>query len=279
MSDKLTIGMVTYDDFDGVYFTLQSIRLYHPEIADQVEFVIVDNRPTSPRGRAVADLARWLRNGQYIPHTARTSTAVRDLVFQHARTDYVLCCDCHVLFAPGSLARLLALFRAGRDGGNLLQGPLFYDDLRTLSTHFEPVWRERMWGTWATDERGRNPDNEPFEIPMQGLGVFACRKDAWLGFNPHFRGFGGEEGYIHEKFRQRGKATLCLPFLRWMHRFARPDGVPYPLNADDRVRNYLLGHLELGLDCAPILEHFAGHESLAQLHEEAQRCIAAPAST
>ncbi len=31
MNNKLlTIGMSTYDDFDGVYFTLQSLRMYHP---------------------------------------------------------------------------------------------------------------------------------------------------------------------------------------------------------------------------------------------------------
>ncbi len=30
----LTIGMATYDDYDGVYFTVQALRLYHPEIMD-----------------------------------------------------------------------------------------------------------------------------------------------------------------------------------------------------------------------------------------------------
>jgi hypothetical protein len=71
---------------------------------------------------------------------------------------------------------------------------------------------------------------------MQGLGVFSCRKAAWLGFNPAFRGFGGEEGYIHEKFRQAGARTLCLPFLRWGHRFGRPAGVPYPVLLNDKVK-------------------------------------------
>ena len=49
----------------------------------------------------------------------------------------------------------------------------------------------------GTDDRGRDSNGEPFEIPMQGLGMFSCRKEAWLGFNPLFNGFGGEEGYIH----------------------------------------------------------------------------------
>ncbi len=29
MSKLLTIGMSVYDDFDGVYFTMQALRMYH----------------------------------------------------------------------------------------------------------------------------------------------------------------------------------------------------------------------------------------------------------
>ena len=68
-----------------------------------------------------------------------------------------------------------------------------------------------MFGQWSTDERGADPDAPPFEITMQGLGLFACRRDAWPGFHPEFRGFGGEEYYIHEKFRRNGAKVLCLP--------------------------------------------------------------------
>ena len=69
-------------------------------------------------------------------------------------------------------------------------------------------------------------------------------------------GFGGEEGYIHEKFRQRGGRTLCLPFLRWMHRFNRPYGVPYSNTWEDRIRNYMIGSDELGLGTQQLEEHF-----------------------
>lgn len=96
----------------------------------------------------------------------------------------------------------------------------------------------------------------PFEIPAQGLGLFLCRKEAWLGFNSKFRAFGGEEGYIHEKFRKHGHKTYLLPWLGWEHRFGRPDGIPYKISMEDKVRNYVLGFTELGLDLAPIKEHF-----------------------
>ena len=44
----LAIGMATYDDYDGVYFSIQAIRLYHPEILPFVEFIVVDNHPARP---------------------------------------------------------------------------------------------------------------------------------------------------------------------------------------------------------------------------------------
>ncbi len=172
---------------------------------------------------------------------------MRDFIFEEAAGTFVLCMDCHVLFPAGTLKRLFDYFEVHPDTNDLLQGPLVFDNLQRLGTHFEPVWSEGMFGRWGLDERGQNPDGEPFDIPMQGLGVFACRRLAWPGFNKRFRGFGGEEGYIHEKFRQAGGRTLCLPFFRWLHRFGRPLGIPYRNNWEDRFHNYFVGFREIGL--------------------------------
>ncbi|MCA9035744.1 MAG: hypothetical protein KDA91_11475, partial [Planctomycetaceae bacterium] len=139
---------------------------------------------------------------------------------------------------------------------DLLSGPMLYDDLTNFCTHFDDEWRAEMWGIWGSDPRGAHPEGEPFEIPAMGLGLFTCRREAWLGFHKHFRGFGGEEFYIHEKFRQVGAKCLCLPFLRWVHRFGRPNGVKYPLTRWNKVRNYVLGHQELGLPLDRVQEHF-----------------------
>jgi len=49
---RLCLGMSTFDDFDGVYFTVQAARLYHPEVLDQVSFLVLDNHP---EGRAAAE--------------------------------------------------------------------------------------------------------------------------------------------------------------------------------------------------------------------------------
>jgi hypothetical protein len=250
----LTIGMATYNDFDGLYFTIQALRLYQ-DLTD-TELLVVDNYGCQRTKEFVEEWAR----GRYVLATGTVGTAApKDLVFREAWGEAVLCCDSHVLFAPGAIARLKAYYREHPGCVDLLQGPLLYDELLSVATHFDPVWRDQMWGTWGIDPRGDDPEGEPFEIPMQGMGVFSCRKDAWPGFNPRFRGFGGEEGYIHEKVRQAGGRCLCLPWLRWAHRFGRPAGVPYPLSVDDKFRNYLIGHAELGLDLQPVFEHFAEH--------------------
>ncbi len=107
---------------------------------------------------------------------------------------------------------------------------------------------------------GLSPQAEPFEIFAQGLGLFLTRKNSWLRFNEHSRGFGGEECYIHEKYRKAGRKAISLPFLKWLHRFGRTDGIKYPLTVENKVRNYLLEFIELGLDLSPLKKHFVeGH--------------------
>jgi hypothetical protein len=253
---KLTVGMATYDDYDGVYFTIQSIRLHHPEVREDIEFLIIDNHPEGECAQPLQQLAKSISGCRYVAQTERKGTATRDLIFQEAKSDYVLCVDSHVLLSPGSISLFITFLDDNPDCHDLLQGPLVYDDLMQISTHFESVWSQGMYGKWALDERGNHPGNEPFEISMQGLGIFGCRTKSWLGFNPRFSGFGGEEGYIHEKFRQAGYRTLCLPFLRWNHRFQRPFGTLYRNTWEDRIRNYYIGHHELGLDTATMDEHF-----------------------
>ncbi|HEY3703794.1 MAG TPA: glycosyltransferase family 25 protein [Terracidiphilus sp.] len=255
----LCIGMATYDDYDGVYFTVQALRLFHPEITDESEIIVVDNHPNGPCAADLKALGNWVKNYRYIPFDRIQGTAVRDVIFREANADFVLCVDCHVLFAPGSLRQLLDYFSAHPDTRDLLQGPLVYDDLTSFSTHMDLTWSTGMYGVWGSDARAADSAAPPFEINMQGLGAFACRKSAWLGLNPRLRGFGGEEGYLQEKFRRAGGRTLCLPFLRWIHRFGRPLGVPYQNTWEDRIRNYMIIADELGHDPAPVLQHFRTH--------------------
>ena len=258
---KLTIGMATYDDFDGVYFTIMSIILYHRAALPDIEIVVIDNNPDSSHGQAVAKFCRQTGQVRYIPAAEYKGTTIRERVFAEARGDFVLCMDCHVFLHDGAISRLLEYCIDHPDSIDLLHGPLCYDNLQHISTHMEARWNKGFFGVWGNDPRVKNADGEPFDIPLQGMGLFACRKAAWPGFNRKFRGFGGEEGYIHEKFRQNGGRTLCLPFLYWSHRFQRPGGVQYANRWEDRIRNYLIGWDELGMPTTELLYHFSSHVS------------------
>lgn len=273
---KLTIGFPTYDDYDGLYFTIQSIRMHHKEILNDVEFVIVDNNPTGDAGKAIRKLTDWIKEPiQYLPFTKYRATTIKNKIFDLAETPYVLCMDCHVLLEPNSLKKLIEYYDSDKDNGNLLQGPLIYDDFTHISTHFDlSKWGSYMWGTWATDERGTDVNNPPFEIPAQGMGVFSCRKDSWLRFNSEFRGFGPEEGYIHEKYRKHGKKVMCLPFLRWLHRFEKPYGIKYPNDLKQRFRNYMIGFHEIGLDTTDLKNEYKSiisEEEMTALEKELQQ--------
>lgn len=308
---KLTIGMATYDDFYGVHMTIQALRLYQ-DIAD-CEILVIDNNPASDHAEAVRGLLANSQDGRtpmrYVPFVESTGTTqTRERIFSEAHGEAVLVMDCHVMLAPNAI-HYLKKFYAEADTQmqkNLFTGPLLMDNLSSHQTHFEPEWRDQMWGIWATTwispdgaymvgretpdhnlemkvlntdgpwqamslpwpshekalmEQGYRlagwgSDTDMFEIPAQGLGLFSSVKEHWLGFNPHFRSFGGEECYIHEKYRQAGRKTFCLPFLKWNHRFGRPGGPEYPITVEGKMRNYILGFQELGLDLEPVRKHF-----------------------
>lgn len=335
----LTIGMAHHSDFDGLYFTVQSLRLYHP--IENCQLVVVDNSPDKYReGKEKNAVARFLedirprKDGsqfgptfadiRYIPVTEPSqsgTTQTRERIFHEAEGDAVMVMDCHVLLFPESLTRLLNYYQEHPDTGDLLTGPLIFDHFAGSATHFNPTWGSGMWGQWGQawtcscgDPRslftilrtggdrasahtidpnlnpkpmvqcpvcsrplpqdigyaghevpllqqgfiryGIEPDHPPFEIPGQGLGLFTCRREAWLGFNPHFREFGGEELYIHEKFRKAGRKCLCLPFLRWNHRFYRSGNTPYRNTPYGKCRNYVLGFRELGRPLDEVHRHF-----------------------
>jgi glycosyltransferase involved in cell wall biosynthesis len=275
---KLTIGMAVYNQPIDVFFTLQTLRLYQ-DMTD-VEIVVVDNYGDT---RMKDWMDGWVDNGRYVLFNEIVGTTqARQEVFNVAKGEFVLCIDSHVILWPNAVARLKEFVSVMGEfyvntlegklektdiSGALFHGPMAYDNLRAFSTHMEPVWRDNMWGIWSDVISEDQIPEDPFEIPAHGLGLFGCRKDAWLGFNPWFRGFGGEEGYIHEKFRRNGRQVLCLPFLKWNHKFFDIGGVAYPLDMKDRIRNYLLGFQELGMSWAPIKEHF-GERLIDQILKE-----------
>ena len=111
---------------------------------------------------------------------------------------------------------------------------------------------------------GFDTKEKPFEIFAQGLGLFLTRKNSWLKFSSETSGFGGEECFIHEKYRKAGRKTLCLPFLKWLHRFDRPEGVKYAVTTEQKLKNYMIEFKEIGLDTSVLKQHFVGELNISE---------------
>lgn len=255
---KLTIGMATYDDFDGVYFTCNNIRFQAWDRIDEIDLVVIDNNPTSKQGEATK-LFCQSANIRYLEEKRKQSTSVRNRVFTEAEAPVAMCIDSHVLIEKESIYKLLDSAKSLADDKNLYHGPMLYDYLdpdATPVTHMDPIWQDNMFGVWAHDVRGSNPDNAPFPIPMHGMGLFLSSVKHFQKFHELFKGFGGEEGYIHEKTRLAGGDIICLPWLRWMHRFQRPNKAPYSNVIQDRIVNYLIGFSEVGWNKNTVVNHF-----------------------
>jgi len=238
----LTIGMPVYDDFDGVFFTIQSIRLNCPDM--NIQFVVIDNNPTSADGKATKKFIETEVMGKYVEYTERIGTSIKNEIFKHSETKFTLCIDCHILLPQESIEALIEFYMENPLTEDLIQGPLVSNSLTHRYTHFNENWGSLMHGQWDFDEvqykRGK-----PFEIKSMGMGLFSCRTEVWPEFHSLMKGFGGEEGYIHKKFMKRGSKCLCIPQLQWVHRFDRPRGIPYPNIAEDRLWNYFIGAFDI----------------------------------
>ena len=191
-------------------------------------------------------------------------------MFEEASSPFVLCVDSHVLIAPGALSKLIVFFELQPEARDLLQGPLIYDDLRNIATHFEPRWRAGMYGTWASDPRGADPSGAVLRYSDARAWPVCLRARGVAGFNPKFRGFGGEEGYIHEKIRQRGGRTLCLRSCDGpIGSTVRSAPVREPVGRPDAQLSHRF--TELGLDTADMEAHFAellGAETAQRIYAE-----------
>jgi glycosyltransferase involved in cell wall biosynthesis len=303
---KLTVGMAVCGRPDLVICTIQALNIYHPAVRDYGEILVIDNDPDvttnlegdRPCGKdrgvqAIEAHCRGVKNCRYEVFAEKKGTAApRQRIFDQAEGDIVVVLDAHVMLLPDAISKLLAYFDANPDSRDLLQGPWYYDSIQPgrCETHMAWQWRAGMFGTWAHDKRGDDFDGPVFEIPAHGLGLFACRRDAWPGFNPLFRGFGGEEGYIHEKFRRQGGKTLCAPWLGWWHCFKNTSGVPYRLTDEDKLWNYLVGAKELNhpaehlMSAENAIKHFTQDiktvrpERAAELWREVQGSVCSEAA-
>ncbi|MEM1874878.1 MAG: DUF6171 family protein [Candidatus Hadarchaeales archaeon] len=238
MKQPLTIALATYSDLDGAIFSIQHAR-FLPDFLPADRFVVVNNNPHGPETPVLRDFCNKA-DVIYVENPINSTSLSRELAIQSAPTDVVVVIDSHVLIAPGSLYVIRQYLSNPENERNLLHGLSLSDNLAPGGWSWLPFWRAEMLGIWSPHPE---PD-QPTEIWGAGLGLFVINKNFWPHFHPLHRGFGGEEGYIHEKIRRNGGKVIFHPSIRFWHRYYRV-AVPYPLSKQDKIRNYLLHFFDL----------------------------------
>jgi glycosyltransferase involved in cell wall biosynthesis len=245
----LSVAMPAYKNAEQVWWTVEALRMYQG--LDNKEIFVVDNYGDADTKKVCSDT----KIRYELCNDVNGTGYVRNKIFELAQSDFVLVIDSHVLLYPEAITKLRQWVELNwEDAINLIHGPIVMSALVNAFTHYENKWRADMWGIWPKAVRPSEIPDAPFEIEMMGCGLFGCRRDSWLKFHPDCRGFDGVEGVIHEKYRRAGRKVLCLPFLKWVHKFGNK--VQYPLLRSDKIRNFLLGFEEIGMDPAPVYEHF-----------------------
>jgi len=299
-SRQFSVGMAVFNDFDGVYFTTQDLLVHHGDYI--AEIIVVDNN-SSERIKRYCNTVPKIR---YVDFPQPKGTAApREHIFSVAQSDRVVVIDSHVILHPGAMAAL----DAGVTSDDLYHGPLIYDWGDICATHMDDVWRGQMWGIWGVARQeignpgapifsvidgkavelmtgkvldikvtvgmeGYEVPKRPFTIPAHGMGLWACKRDSWLHFNKDFREFGGEEWYIHEKYRKAGRRVVCLPEVKWRHRFSdlTQHKIEYPLTLRAKINNYIIGLKELGLPTDRLRQEFVGNNLIPAQEFDAMAC-------
>jgi len=241
---KFNLAIPVYDDFDSVSVATIANAHFHRKHINEI--VIVDNNPDSHEGQALKKLcasAGW----KYVAYRNAIGTAAaKDMAIRSCQ-GWTVCMDSHVVLLPGFFDKLDLL-----DDKALYHGPLVMDNGQSVATSLSEEWSDGMKGKWQNDGFADGIHS----IKNNGTGMFVVNADHWLGYNPNFRGFGGEEWYLQQKYIKYGNGAYLHTAMKWWHRFGCPRGKKYPLKAFDKFRNYMIGFEELGLNTKEVVEHF-----------------------
>ena len=258
---KLTIGMASWDDVEGVFWTLSILRQFHTpyysDLRDQVQLLVVDDMPTEQRElRHLCNLS----NAKFVHRSKNQGPAqAKTTVFEEADAEYTLLLDSHVLCLPGSIQYLLDAIDRDAIGNDIWSGPLVSENGGIIATELLPRWRGEFFGIWETDQD--IVKKKVKEIMGMGSAFFCMKTRNFVDnecFPKEMRGFGGEELIISEINRQKtGGLHYCHDALRWQHRFYKPKPVTYTLTINDKFKNYVIGFYRCGWDTESVRRYFA----------------------
>lgn len=155
---RLCISLSAADGFDAVWFAVQAVRLYHPEVAGYLSFAIVDFDADAPDAPALAALCGQIPRLYLVPAHSDHDTPLRDRLFHDGYADIICHLDQRALLPGGAFAALLSWFD---------DHPNHHDVVRWI-----PPRKVGAGGWWSADPLVDNPKPE--------RSVFASRhKERW----------------------------------------------------------------------------------------------------
>ena len=279
---KLTIAIPTREDWYGFHETWHSLvaAIRAAGLEERIELLVVDQSPGTEHAKNIqatvnSIASRWevdpvghvaVNRGGVIDaryeawDTIKGTAAGKMACFGKARGEWVLCLDSHVILTDDSVRKLYDWIRRpkNRFSRDLHYGVNLADDHRQYFSNLQIfnddqtalIGDDGVFGQWRTDPRAAPGMKQPFDVEGGGGWCFFARRDAFLniGFHPLMRGFGGEEGFLAERFRRAGQKVLCTPFVRGIHRYARLPGDQYFVSIEEKLRNHTIGWHDLGRD-------------------------------
>ncbi|QMU69364.1 glycosyltransferase [Streptacidiphilus sp. P02-A3a] len=211
----------------------EAAPVYHAEVTDRVNLLVVDNHPTGPHAWALKRLEQDFPQLRYVPYDRRVGTAARDRIFREAASDWVMCVDSHVQLAPGALAALLdhidrhpdsgdpAFARHGGEEGHL------HDKFRRAGGVTRCLPALRWTHRFDTPRVGRTGSTWYQRLFNYLIGFDELGQSPRPGHRPLHRGT-GRQGRPPGRGRLPGGAAEPVRHLR-RHHLRQPGRAPRPL--------------------------------------------------
>lgn len=249
----LTIAMANYDDCSGFWMTASAIRMYHVPITNsQVEILVVDDM-VKPQ-ETLQKMAAQTKSRYHHAGLNKGPAQAKDECWRQAKGEYVLLIDSHVFLAPNSINFILNAIKNNQIGQDLWTGPLLTEAQTISANCLLPELRGNFFGIWSVDQKVA--PGKKIEIYGHGSAYTLMKKAHYPYFSKNFRGFAGEEIYIHEKVRRNGGKCYCLHELGWQHRFYREKPITYRCTNEDKYWNYLVAFYEMNWSTIQIRDYF-----------------------
>lgn len=220
---KLTIGIMHYGSYCSLHSTIQSIRIHHSEILNEIEFIVLDAHPTEPNTDILANsiISEEIVGipVRYIAEYRTNGTSAKRKILDYVSTPYFLYIEPSTLLVAGALIKLIDFFENNKDRKfGILQGVEMDFSLENMITNKKFIWNNHNYGVLEYNQKISNN----ICIPVDGARTttFACRMETIKNiklFSDYFMADSGDmdDLYCDSMIRKNNLHVGCVSFLKY----------------------------------------------------------------